>query len=185
MNEVYEALRNGKNWDNTLFILTFDEHGGCYDHVPPPAAVSPDDTIIPASAGPYGSGFVFNRMGVRVPTVDQILAGTAPANSRPIQVVRTPNTRWQYSGGGFVVLDKLIEPFRKTDQDEMLAALNSQGGLDQCSLCFYQRDDLGDDGVWDNWRLEGPSFVWYFRGSPHVHVWVNVASDPSVATNKC
>lgn len=44
-------------------------------------------------------------------------------------------------------------------------------------------DDAGHDGVWDNWRLEGPSFVWSFRGSPHVHVWVNVASDPSVATN--
>jgi hypothetical protein len=29
--------------------------------------------------------------------------------------------------------------------------------------------------------LEGPSFVWHFRGSPHVHVWVNVADNPSVA----
>ena len=50
-------------------------------------------------------------------------------------------------------------------------------------LAFYEAEDTGDDGVWDNWRLEGPSFVWYFRGSPHVHVWVNVASDPRVATN--
>jgi len=81
------------------------------------------------------------------------------------------------------VLQKLIEPFRKTDRDEVLAALKSQGGLDQCSLCFYRRDDLGDDGVWDNWRIEGPSFVWHFRGAPHVHVWVNVADDSSVAVN--
>ena len=42
---------------------------------------------------------------------------------------------------------------------------------------------MGDDQVWDCWRLEGPSFVWYFRGTPHVHVWVNVADDPSVPTN--
>jgi hypothetical protein len=38
-------------------------------------------------------------------------------------------------------------------------------------------------GVWDNWRLEGPAFVWHFRGSPHVHVWVNIAGSPSVPTN--
>ena len=40
-------------------------------------------------------------------------------------------------------------------------------------------EDIGDDRVWDNWRLEGPSFVWHFRGSPHVHVWVNVADSAS------
>ena len=34
-----------------------------------------------------------------------------------------------------------------------------------------------------NWRIEGPSFVWYFRGTPHVHVWVNVADDPKVKLN--
>ena len=45
------------------------------------------------------------------------------------------------------------------------------------------QNDLGDDGVWDIWRLEGPSFVWYFRGAPHVHVWVNVADDPNVKLN--
>jgi hypothetical protein len=50
-------------------------------------------------------------------------------------------------------------------------------------LAFYRRGDIGDDGVWDNWRLEGPSFVWHFRGAPHVHVWVNVADSPDVPTN--
>ena len=51
------------------------------------------------------------------------------------------------------------------------------------SLAFYKEGDIGDDGEWDNWRLEGPSFVWYFRGKPHVHVWVNVADDPTMKTN--
>jgi hypothetical protein len=81
------------------------------------------------------------------------------------------------------VLRKLIEPFRKEDQDEALECLKKLGGLDRCSLAFYKDGDLGDDGEWDNWRLEGPAFVWYFRGTPHVHVWVNVANDPSVQTN--
>jgi hypothetical protein len=81
------------------------------------------------------------------------------------------------------VLRKLIEPYRQVDQDEVVQCLKAQGDLDRCSLAFYTDKDIGSDGVWDNWRLEGPSFVWYFRGSPHVHVWVNVASDPGVKLN--
>ena len=81
------------------------------------------------------------------------------------------------------VLQKLIEPYRQSDQDEVVACLKAQGGIDACSLAFYQDEDIGDDKVWDVWRLEGPSFVWHFRGSPHVHVWVNVANDPSVELN--
>ena len=71
----------------------------------------------------------------------------------------------------------------RQDQDEVRECLQKQGGLDACSLAFYAQGDIGDDEVWDNWRLEGPSFVWYFRGTPHVHVWVNVASDASVKLN--
>jgi hypothetical protein len=80
-------------------------------------------------------------------------------------------------------LMKLVEPYRQTDQAEALECLKAQGGLEKCALAFYRDGDIGGDGVWDNWRLEGPSFVWYFRGEPHVHVWVNVASDPSVKLN--
>ena len=81
------------------------------------------------------------------------------------------------------VLMSLIEPYRKEDQDEVLECLKKQGGLDGCSLAFYKDGDIGDDGEWDNWRLEGPAFVWYFRGQPHVHIWINVADDPSVPLN--
>jgi hypothetical protein len=78
------------------------------------------------------------------------------------------------------VLMSLVEPYRKEDQEEIRACLQKQGGMDKCALAFYRDGDIGDDGEWDNWRLEGPSFVWYFRGQPHVHIWVNVADDPSV-----
>ncbi len=81
------------------------------------------------------------------------------------------------------VLMSLLEPYRKEDQEEALECLRKQGGLDKCSLAFYQEGDIGKDGEWDNWRLEGPAFVWYFRGEPHVHVWVNIADDPSVKLN--
>lgn len=80
-------------------------------------------------------------------------------------------------------LKKLVEPFRSSDRDEIQKCIERQGGIDRLSLAFYTDDDIGEDKVWDNWRLEGPSFVWYFRGSPHVHVWVNVADDPSVKLN--
>lgn len=62
--DVYNAVRTGKHWEQTLLIITYDEHGGCYDHVSPPAAVPPDPTA------PFGQmGFRFDRLGVRVPTV--------------------------------------------------------------------------------------------------------------------
>ncbi|MBI1901414.1 MAG: DUF3500 domain-containing protein [Planctomycetia bacterium] len=80
-------------------------------------------------------------------------------------------------------LQALIEPYREADQQEALACVKTQGGLDKCSLAFYQEGDLGDDEQWDNWRLEGPSFVWYFRGEPHVHVWVNIADDHKLELN--
>ena len=81
------------------------------------------------------------------------------------------------------VLGVLLEPYRTVDRDEVRGCLAAQGGLAGCRLAFYRDADLGDDGVWDNWRLEGPAFVWHFRGSPHVHVWVNVADTPAVPTN--
>jgi hypothetical protein len=81
------------------------------------------------------------------------------------------------------VLQSLLEPYRKEDVDEVMECLKKHGGLDKCSLAFYKDGDMGDDGEWDNWRLEGPAFVWYFRGEPHVHIWINVAEDPSIPLN--
>ena len=81
------------------------------------------------------------------------------------------------------VLGLLLEPFRGADRVEVRKCLAAQGGLEACRLAFYRQGDLGGDGIWDCWRLEGPSFVWHFRGAPHVHVWVNVADTPDIATN--
>lgn len=67
--DVYGALRaNEALWQQTLFVVLYDEHGGFFDHVPPPAAVPPDDQVAPL--GPDGDlGFGFDRLGVRVPAV--------------------------------------------------------------------------------------------------------------------
>lgn len=64
MKNVYEALRNGPKWNETLFIITYDEHGGFYDHVHPP------QNGVPNPDGKKNSdGFNFDRLGIRVPTI--------------------------------------------------------------------------------------------------------------------
>ena len=72
------------------------------------------------------------------------------------------------------VIKVILAPYRQEDVDEALAILKSGGGLEKLRMAFYQQGDLNDDKVWDIWRLEGPSFVWHFRGAPHVHAYVNI-----------
>ncbi|MFE6053224.1 alkaline phosphatase family protein [Kitasatospora sp. NPDC056446] len=96
--DVYRALRGGPAWDRTLFVLTYDEHGGCYDHVPPPTGSAPpgDGTV-----GEFG--FDFRRFGVRVPTVlvsPLIAPGTVYRSPDPAaqldhtSILRTVERRW-------------------------------------------------------------------------------------------
>ncbi|WP_109126654.1 alkaline phosphatase family protein [Dyella sp. C11] len=73
IHDVYTALRSSPLWNETLLVVTYDEHGGCYDHVAPPTNAVPPDT----TAGEYG--FDFKRFGPRVPTLlisPLIAAGT-------------------------------------------------------------------------------------------------------------
>ena len=72
------------------------------------------------------------------------------------------------------VIRVILAPYRKEDVDEALALLKSGGGLEKLHMAFYKQGDLNDDGVWDIWRVEGPTFVWHFRGAPHVHTYVNI-----------
>ena len=68
--DVYNAIRsNPELWERSLLVVTFDEHGGFYDHVSPPSAVSPDD--LPAKIDPNDPSikFAFDRLGVRVPAI--------------------------------------------------------------------------------------------------------------------
>lgn len=74
------------------------------------------------------------------------------------------------------VMQDLLAPFRKADADEAMKCIQANGGLDALSFAFYKNEDIGMDGVWDVWKLEGPAMVWYFRGAPHVHTWVHVAA---------
>ena len=98
MNSVYNAVRSsvstpGSNYANTLFVVTYDEHGGCYDHVSPEPAAPPES---PPVAGQMG--FTFDRLGVRVSTV-MVSAWTTPFHvvSTPLNhcsMLRTLEKKW-------------------------------------------------------------------------------------------
>ena len=79
-------------------MLTYDEHGGCFDHVPPPWGATPPDSAVESAYD-----FTFNRFGVRVPTVlisPLIAPGTVyrvPAGSTPLDhtsILATVEQRW-------------------------------------------------------------------------------------------
>jgi phospholipase C len=64
--DVYQTVRTGAKWAKTLLIITYDEHGGCYDHVPPPSGATPPD----AFRGDVDHlDFDFTRYGVRIPAL--------------------------------------------------------------------------------------------------------------------
>ncbi|KAJ0083584.1 hypothetical protein Patl1_29379 [Pistacia atlantica] len=66
VKEVYETLRASPQWNETLLVITYDEHGGFFDHVATPVrgVPSPDGIV-----GPEPFLFKFDRLGVRVPTI--------------------------------------------------------------------------------------------------------------------
>lgn len=75
------------------------------------------------------------------------------------------------------VLEDLLAPMNEADVAEARKYLEKNGGLNSLHMAFYKAEDIGSDQVWDVWRLEGPTMVWYFRGAPHVHTWVYVAEN--------
>jgi len=69
MARVYNAIRtNPAVWRNTAVLIVYEEHGGIYDHVPPPQC-TPDGYVASAEATGTGAAFAFDRLGVRVPAV--------------------------------------------------------------------------------------------------------------------
>lgn len=64
---TYEALRNSPLWKSSMLVVTWDEHGGFFDHAAPPPATPPGDK--PQFNGATRYGFAFDQYGPRVPAV--------------------------------------------------------------------------------------------------------------------
>jgi phospholipase C len=62
---VIDAVMKGPGWSRTLLIWNYDEHGGYYDHVPPPPALAPDHIPPDVVGEPRYNGF--HQYGFRVP----------------------------------------------------------------------------------------------------------------------
>jgi phospholipase C len=67
IKNVYETIRNSPHWNDSLLLVTYDEHGGFYDHVAPPPATPPGDG--PSDPDNVVNHFRFDQCGVRVPAV--------------------------------------------------------------------------------------------------------------------
>jgi phospholipase C len=66
---VYKAIKSNPTlWQNTALLIVYDEHGGIYDHVPPPAC-PPDGFVAQPNDTGTGMPFNFDRLGVRVPAI--------------------------------------------------------------------------------------------------------------------
>lgn len=76
IKETYEAIRNSELWDSSVLIITWDEHGGFVDHVPPGPAVPPGDGV--SEAENVHHGFGFDQLGPRVPAV--VISPMIPKN---------------------------------------------------------------------------------------------------------
>jgi phospholipase C len=90
--DIYEALRASPAWNETLFIITFDEHGGFYDHMPTVPNVPPPDNYTS-----YPDVFKFDRLGIRIPTLlisplvpKGVVEGSPPFSQRPF-----PNSQYE------------------------------------------------------------------------------------------
>lgn len=158
IHKVYNAIKNsnssvGNNWQNTLLIITYDEAGGTYDHVQPPAAVPPGGNA------PGEMDFTFNRLGVRVPAVlisAYVNSGTViNQNLTHTSVIKTMSDKWNLGNltqrdlnspslEGIFNLDK---PRNPTDWPDTTPRQETvQGDKDfylQKPLTGFQRDFIG------------------------------------------
>jgi phospholipase C len=105
---VYNSLQaNPALWASTALLIVYDEHGGIYDHVPPPAC-TPDGSV--AQPGQTGTGmpFFFDRLGVRVPA---ILVSPWVPKGTIVPGVNDPNPRvFEHASIPKTVTDFFVDP---------------------------------------------------------------------------
>lgn len=99
---IYNAIRqNPALWKSTALLIAYDEHGGIYDHVPPPACLADGFKASDQDTGVPGQPFAFDRLGVRVPAVlvspwipkATVVPGTEdPVNGRIFEHASIPAT---------------------------------------------------------------------------------------------
>ena len=86
MSKVVRALMHAPTWKHTALFITYDEHGGYYDHVPPPRAIKPDSIApIQEATQPKLAPGTYDRYGFRVPSIVVSPWAKAGYTSRRVQ----------------------------------------------------------------------------------------------------
>ena len=103
--DVYNHIRrNPALWKSTAMLIVYDEHGGIYDHVPPPACTPDTPFVAPAADTQTGFTFAFDRLGVRVPAIlvspwiqkGTVVPGTEDAQGKVFEHASIPATVTEY-----------------------------------------------------------------------------------------
>ncbi|KAB8299946.1 hypothetical protein EYC80_000188 [Monilinia laxa] len=141
IKQIYEALRSSPQWNETLFILTFDEHGGFGDHVPPPTNVPAGDNLTYTETAPDGKPmtFDFKRLGIRVPTLL-----ISPWVGKGIVEKKGRNKGGEYTHTSIIAfLDELwgLEPLTPRDFLLVVASTYLLNGLNARDLHLHYPND--------------------------------------------
>jgi phospholipase C len=108
---VYNAIHeNSTLWASTALLIVYDEHGGIFDHVPPPSCTPDTPFVAPATDTGTGQTFAFDRLGVRVPAIlvspwvakATVVPGPEdPANGRTFEHASIPGTVTKFFIGNY------------------------------------------------------------------------------------
>eukprot|EP00602_Paraphysomonas_sp_CaronLab_P006374 CAMPEP_0185027458 /NCGR_PEP_ID=MMETSP1103-20130426/12521_1 /TAXON_ID=36769 /ORGANISM="Paraphysomonas bandaiensis, Strain Caron Lab Isolate" /LENGTH=447 /DNA_ID=CAMNT_0027561465 /DNA_START=156 /DNA_END=1499 /DNA_ORIENTATION=+ len=114
IKDIYESLRSSPLWNSTALVITYDEHGGFFDHVPPPTGVPNPD-----GKNATDDPFDFTRLGVRVPSVV-----VSPWVKKGTVVHSKPQGEGQYEHASIIstVVHKLFQPIEGHEKPEYLTA---------------------------------------------------------------
>jgi len=119
-------------------------------------------------------GFPGYAIGEEVPSTEEVLDGSGPANTPPVRVDTVPGNLWRYSGGGYTILQKLLEdvtgkPFPRVLRDEVLAPVGmTLSGYDQpippektpYAASSHLSDGTGGDGKWHIYPEMAAAGLW-------------------------
>ena len=118
---------------------------------------------------------------------EKILVAREPRSEKPAEVIAKRKTDLPGLAGADLSKDqqaKLLETmrrmlvcFRPGDVTATLKTIEDKKIIERLFISSYGGEyDVGGDKVWDTWQIEGPEFVWYFRGYPHIHGYFHLAA---------
>jgi hypothetical protein len=117
----------------------------------------------------------------------KILVAREPRSEKPSEVIAkrktdlpglaTADLSRDQQAKLLTTMRRMLACFRPTDVEATLRAIEGKGILGRLFVsCYGGVYDIGGDKVWDTWQIEGPEFVWYFRGYPHIHGYFHLAA---------